>query len=170
MVKVPARSILPMIAFRDALCITHNPVNGTVSQGREGPARFAGCRITLRTPVGIIRKAALWNLCRARHNSQGKSLSRPCRARRIRVVWLFPGPVPRALPGLKSYGPFGAKTQSGNCNRRASWRRMSWLATANVGETGTAGTTSTPACDRAGAQGFRSGRRCPASAFTTRAR
>jgi hypothetical protein len=49
-----------MIAFRDALCITHNPVNGTVSQGREGPARFAGCRITLRTPVGIIRKAALW--------------------------------------------------------------------------------------------------------------
>ena len=62
MVKAPALSILPMIAFRDALCITHNPVNGTVSQGREGPARVAGCRITLRTPVGIFRKAALWNL------------------------------------------------------------------------------------------------------------
>ncbi len=60
MVKVPARSFLPMIAFRDALCITHSPVDGTVSQGREGPARFARCRITLRTPVGIIRKAALW--------------------------------------------------------------------------------------------------------------
>ena len=71
MVKVPARSILPMIAFRDALCITHNPVNGTVSQGREGPARFAGCRITLRTPVGIIRKAALWKLCRYRHKFHG---------------------------------------------------------------------------------------------------
>ena len=49
MVTVPARSMLPMIAFRDAPCITHNPVDGTVSQGREGPARFAGCRITLRT-------------------------------------------------------------------------------------------------------------------------
>ena len=59
MVKAPALSILPMIAFRDALCITHNPVDGTVSQGREGPARFAGGRITMRTPVGIIRKAAL---------------------------------------------------------------------------------------------------------------
>ena len=35
MVKVPARSILPMIAFRVALCITHNPVNGTVSQCRK---------------------------------------------------------------------------------------------------------------------------------------
>jgi hypothetical protein len=45
MVKVPARSILPLIRFRDALCITHNPVNGTVSQGREGPARAwtGGC-------------------------------------------------------------------------------------------------------------------------------
>ena len=30
-----------LIAFRDALFITHNPVNGTVSQGREGPARVA---------------------------------------------------------------------------------------------------------------------------------
>ena len=70
MVKVPARSILPMIAFRDALCITLNPVDGTVSQRREGPAQFAGGRITMRTPVGIIRKAALWNLCRARHNFQ----------------------------------------------------------------------------------------------------
>jgi hypothetical protein len=59
MVKAPALSILPMIAFRDALCITHNPVNGTVSQGRVGPARVAGCPIILRTPVGIIRKAAL---------------------------------------------------------------------------------------------------------------
>jgi hypothetical protein len=59
MVKVPVRSILPRIAFRDALCITHNPVNGTVSQGRERPARFAGYRITLRTPVGIIRKEVL---------------------------------------------------------------------------------------------------------------
>ena len=38
MVKVPAWSILPIIAFRDALCITHNPVDGTLSQGREGPA------------------------------------------------------------------------------------------------------------------------------------
>ena len=37
MVKVPAQTILPMVAFRDALCITHNPVNGTLSQGREGP-------------------------------------------------------------------------------------------------------------------------------------
>ena len=45
-----------MIAFRDAACITHKPLNGTVSQGREGPARFAGRRIT--TPVGIIRGAA----------------------------------------------------------------------------------------------------------------
>ena len=53
------QSILPMIAFRDALCITHNPMNGTVSQCREGPARFVGCRITMRTPVGIIRTAAL---------------------------------------------------------------------------------------------------------------
>ena len=59
-----------MIAFRDALCIAHNPVNGTVSQSREGPARFAGFRITLRTPVGIIRKAALWKSCRCRHNFQ----------------------------------------------------------------------------------------------------
>jgi hypothetical protein len=58
MVKVPARSILPMIVFRDAVCITRNPVDGTVSQGRGGPARFAGCRITLRTPDGIIRNAA----------------------------------------------------------------------------------------------------------------
>ena len=68
MVKVPARYILPMIAFRDALCITHNPVNGTVSQCRERPARFAGCRITQRTPAGIIRKAALcpFRCCRHR--------------------------------------------------------------------------------------------------------
>jgi hypothetical protein len=63
-----------MIAFGDALCITHNPVNGTVSQGREGPARVAGCRISLRTPVGIIRKAALWNLCRYRHGFQGSAM------------------------------------------------------------------------------------------------
>jgi hypothetical protein len=49
-----------MRAFRAALCMTHNPVNGTVSQGREGPARFAGGRIALRMPVGIIRKAVLW--------------------------------------------------------------------------------------------------------------
>jgi hypothetical protein len=41
MVKVPARSILPMVAFRDALCITHISVDGTLSEGREGPARFA---------------------------------------------------------------------------------------------------------------------------------
>jgi hypothetical protein len=41
---------LLIIEFRDALCITHNPVNGAVSQGREGPVRFAGCRINLRTP------------------------------------------------------------------------------------------------------------------------
>jgi hypothetical protein len=34
MVKVPARSILPMLAFRDARCITHNPVNGTGGQRR----------------------------------------------------------------------------------------------------------------------------------------
>ena len=60
MVKAPALSILPMIAFRDALCITRNPVDGTVSQGREGPAS-AGGRITMRTRVGIIRKAA-WRL------------------------------------------------------------------------------------------------------------
>jgi hypothetical protein len=73
MVNVPARSLLPMIAFRDALCITHNPVNGTVSKGREGPARFAGCRITLRTVYGIIRKAALWNLCRYRHKFQDQT-------------------------------------------------------------------------------------------------
>ena len=59
MVKSPALSILPIIAFRDAHCITHNPVNGTVSQGREGPARVAGCRITLRTPVGIIRNGGI---------------------------------------------------------------------------------------------------------------
>jgi hypothetical protein len=65
-VKVPARSILPMIAFRDALCITHNPVNGTSSQGREGPARFAGCRITMPAPVGIIRNAASWFLSSTR--------------------------------------------------------------------------------------------------------
>jgi hypothetical protein len=43
MVKVPARSILPMVAFRDALCITHISVDGTKSQGREGPARFGDC-------------------------------------------------------------------------------------------------------------------------------
>ena len=59
MVKVPAPSIGLMIVFRVALCITENPANGTVSQCREGPARFGGCRITMRTPVGIIRKAAL---------------------------------------------------------------------------------------------------------------
>ena len=28
--------------------------------GCEGPARSAGCRIAVRTPVGMIRKAALW--------------------------------------------------------------------------------------------------------------
>ena len=58
MVKAPALSMVPMIAFRDALCITHNPVNGTVSQGREGPARVAGCRIILRTPGASERAGA----------------------------------------------------------------------------------------------------------------
>jgi hypothetical protein len=83
-VKVPARSILPMIGFRDALCITHNPVNCTVSQGREGPARFAGCRITLRTPVGIIRKAASCSRSslppKSPHEGGGRFVFPPCLA------------------------------------------------------------------------------------------
>ena len=92
-VKAPALSILPMIAFRDALCITHNPVNGTVSQGREGPARVAGCHITPRTPVGIIRKAASWRLCRYRHDFHGGGIklhssgNRTC-CESLPVMWL----------------------------------------------------------------------------------
>jgi hypothetical protein len=49
-----------MIAFRDALSITHDPVNGTAFQGREKPGRFAERRIILRAPVGMIQKSALW--------------------------------------------------------------------------------------------------------------
>jgi hypothetical protein len=52
MVKVPARSILPMIVFRGVHCITHHPVIGTVSQRPERPEQSVACRITLRTPVG----------------------------------------------------------------------------------------------------------------------
>src|SRR5262249_43587905 len=37
------------------------------ASGREELARFAGSRVTLRTPVGIIRDAALCLLCRYRH-------------------------------------------------------------------------------------------------------
>ena len=44
MVKVPARSILPMIAVRDAPCITPNPANDSGCHDREWPSRFAGCR------------------------------------------------------------------------------------------------------------------------------
>jgi hypothetical protein len=36
MVEAPARSMLPMIAFRDALCITHNRVIGTAFGIRDG--------------------------------------------------------------------------------------------------------------------------------------
>ena len=82
-VKARARSILPMIAFRDAACITHNPLNGTVFHGREGPARFAG------------RVSAVWNHSPARAAAPGTGLRR----------WLtWPGrladvdsPRPRAL-------------------------------------------------------------------------
>jgi hypothetical protein len=31
--------------------------------------------ITQRTPLGIIRKSALWNLCRARHKFHGCALA-----------------------------------------------------------------------------------------------
>jgi hypothetical protein len=51
-----------MIEIRDAPCITPNPVNGSVSNGREGHARFAGCRITGRTAGGMIRESALWGI------------------------------------------------------------------------------------------------------------
>lgn len=51
-----------MIEIRDAPCIIPNPVNGSVSKGREGPARFTGCRITRRTASGIIRESALWGI------------------------------------------------------------------------------------------------------------
>ena len=57
----------PDDSSRDAPCITPNPVSGSVSQGREDPARFAGCRIILRTEGGIIRESALRKLCLCRH-------------------------------------------------------------------------------------------------------
>src|SRR5262245_13208469 len=37
------------------------------ASGREELARFAGSRVTLRTPVGIIRESALWVLGLDRH-------------------------------------------------------------------------------------------------------
>jgi hypothetical protein len=37
------------------------------ASGHEESARSAGFRVTLRTPVGIIRESALCRLCRTRH-------------------------------------------------------------------------------------------------------
>jgi hypothetical protein len=45
MVKVPARSILPILAFRDARCITHNPVNGTGGKGQAMQRHIRPCQV-----------------------------------------------------------------------------------------------------------------------------
>src|SRR5262249_29170895 len=68
--RSPSRKESPPILLAMSLVYGSQAISPTVStathppdyaaSGREGPARFAGCRIFLRTPIGMIRKAALW--------------------------------------------------------------------------------------------------------------
>ena len=44
-------------------------VSDYAASGREEPARFAGTRVILRTPVGIIRKSALCHVPSPEHLS-----------------------------------------------------------------------------------------------------
>ena len=61
------------------LGLAKNPVLKWAARGDIGRAerqfRTAGCRITLRTPVGIIRRRHRWKLCRARHKRHDGSFS-----------------------------------------------------------------------------------------------